>query len=279
MTEYSSVKRAKNIYISGHSNFEKYQVAEYNNISVNIPDRDARRLERFIIQEGVYFNSIINSISPTIRTGKNLFSEIKNKYFDLYKKIAETGIKISPYVYSKSTLPKEFKKFEKIIYGDSNGNNKLTIRMALLLDSVAAPATLLSGVRINIAVEILNHTLEQIKKLDTVQDDSNSEIVYKKAAEMLEQVDPSYRNTIQLTKKCFNMKYDSENNCTLIYTQYTHDPIIVPKINLIKNSDWTLLIIKFNYTKDNKVEWFVSTRKIKADYMVKVSTYTRKKLR
>lgn len=278
--EIINIKKDKNVYVCGFSNFEKYQVAEYNNIHINIPGRDTRRLENFIIQEGTYYNSILEVISPIIRTSKDDFKIVMEKYYDLLKTVSIHGFKIVPCMYNQIELPDYMKKFESLLYGkDDNGDRIFPKRLAFLIDSAAGPGNIISGVRVNIITEIFKHTLEQIKKLENVVDDGKDEIVYKKAAEMLEPIDVYYRNSIQLTKDCMKIEYDFENECTKIYTQYTYDPIIIPKINLVKNSHWNLLLIKFNYDKNNKREWSVSTRKIGADYMVKASTYSRKKMR
>ena len=278
--EFIQVKRDKNVYVCGYSNFEKYKVAEYNSVHIDVPLRDQKRLERFIVQEGVYYNSIVNVISPMIRTSKEDFKTIMEKYYDLFKTVAEHGYKIVPCMYKNIDLPPYMKKFNDVLYKtDLNGNRTFPKNIAFLIDSVAAPATLMAGVRINIATEIFNHTIEQIEKLNNIVDDGKDEIVYKKAAEMLEPVDVFHKNSLQLTKNCMRLEYDFENECTLVHTQYTYEPLRIPKINLIKNSDWNILIVKFNYAKDNNIEWTITTRKIKANYMVKTSTFTRKKLR
>ena len=277
--EYSEFTQNKKVYVCGYSNFEKYTVSEYNSIPVDVSIKDSHVLRKYIIEEGMYYNSIVKTISPMIRTSKEDFSIIMSKYKNLLLKVAETGFKLTPCMYKKIDLPDYMKVYEDIIYGkNKDGSRIFPIRLAFLIDSVSAPAKILSGTRINIANEIFRYTIEQIEKMNIVSDDSD-EIVYKRAAEMLEIIEPIYKNSLQFTKNSISMSYDFENECTKIYIGYISDPIIVKNINLIKNSNWNILILKFNYDKNNNLNWYISTKKLKSDYMVKTSTYTRKKLR
>ncbi|AXH72750.1 MAG: hypothetical protein [Caudoviricetes sp.] len=263
----------KNVYIDHSSNFEKYKIDEFYNIECIINPSDIVRTEYYIKQEGAYYNSLVVGFSPFIRTSDKLLRQIKDNYLQLYLDLASTGFKISPCMYKQIELPEKIKKYNNIIYGTDNKKREITPQLAYILDIVAAPANIISYMRENIAKEILFNIIDQLNKISinysTVDD---GEIVYQKPLEILEPVDPYYRNTLQLTRSCLTISYNEKYNCSVIKSQYFINPVIVENINLVENKNWNILLIKYNYVDKNKI-WSITTKKTKnTDYILRVST-------
>lgn len=273
-TKSKKSQKFKNIYIDYSSNFEKYKVDEFHNIECIIDPMDKSRSEYYIKQEGAYYNSIVSGLSPFIRNSPDKLKIIKEKYIDLYSAIASTGFKLSQCMYKKIDLPNNLLQYEDIIYGTENKKRQITPDIAFIMDVAASPSNIISYVRENISKEILIHIVSQIEKISISSMGEDGEIVYQKPMEILEPVDPYYRNTLQLTKNCMRISYNNLYNCSVIRSQYFVKPLIVENINLVENKNWNILTLKYNYCNNNKL-WSITTKKTNGDYILRTSTIKR----
>lgn len=272
MRKNQKPQKFKNVYIDYASNFEKYKIDEFHGLETFIYPIDKNRIEYYIKQEGSYYNSLVTGIAPFIRNAPNTLKLIKEKYFELYCTLSEIGFKLSPCMYKKIKLPNELTIYEELIYGTEFKKRQITPEIAYIMDIVSSSANIISYMRKNIAKEILFNTVDQIEKLNVKSMDEDGEIVYQKPMEILEPIDPHYRNTLQITKDNLKITYDKKNNCSIIRSAYFTKPVVVINTDLVECKNWNILVIKFTYGQGNNKIWTISTKKVSSDYLIRVSS-------
>ena len=235
-------------YASKYGNDEKYKVDEFKDVTIDLLYQDQLTMKKFIKQEGLFYNNVINTLSPYIRTTRNDVFETLRHYKDLILKIAE------------------------------NRNNMKVIKLAdfterqlRIIGISIAEGSVIPEMKKRMLNEIIDYTISVIGQLDKTAIDD--EIVYSKPIQMLHVVDLSTKNSIQIDKKLLKLYY--KNNQTEIKIPYITNPIYVP-INLLKNKFWNTLVVKYNINKDGEY-WTISTFKIKNQFILNQSSLTKRR--
>lgn len=235
-------------YASKYGNDEKYKVDEFKDVTIDLSYQDQLTMKKFIKQEGLFYNNVINTLSPYIRTTRNDVFETLRHYKDLILKIAE------------------------------NRNNMKVIKLAdfterqlRIIGISIAEGSVIPEMKKRMLNEIIDYTISVIGQLDKTAIDD--EIVYSKPIQMLHVVDLSTKNSIQIDKKLLKLYY--KNNQTEIKIPYITNPIYVP-INLLKNKFWNTLVVKYNINKDGEY-WTISTFKIKNQFILNQSSLTKRR--
>jgi hypothetical protein len=156
---------------------------------------------------------------------------------------------------------------------DNNGNRLLTEQKAAILDIAASKSNILPQTRQNIAQAIIEHYQEQASRLQTTGNrDEDGNYGYRVAPEMLEVVSHKNKRHLQIPKSVLQIKWDEENNQTLIAMPYAANPIKIPNINLIEKSDWNMLILHQESVEsvNPMTPWVVDVKKTTQPYLLKL---------
>ena len=238
----------KKFYASNFGNDEKYRVDEFKDIRVNISYNDQLTIKKFIKQEGLFYNNVINTLSPYIRTTRNDVLDTLSKHKDLILRIAK----------NKNNM-KEIKLDE------------YTERQLRIIGISLSEGNIIPEMKKRILNEIIDYTISIISQIDKTS--VNDEIHYSKPIQMLHPVDLSIKNSLQINKNSLELYYN--NNNTEVTIPYIKTPIIVPE-NLVKNKFWNDFLIKYNIDKNGEY-WSISTFKIKEQFILNQSAITKRR--
>lgn len=236
-------------YSTYYGNDEKYRVNEFKDISIEISPLDKMRFKQFIKEEGKYYNSIIDVVAPYMRTSKEWLLSILEGRRDVFEKISDGSL-----------------SFDSV---------KMSERESFVFRSAKSSANIIPAMKRNIISEMISHYIRIINDM-TTNTGTSGDIVYSKPIELLHHIDLNNKNSIQIQKNLLKMENDGNGN-TKIWLPYSSSFITVPNTDLIKNKNWNILFIKFNYDRKNNERWYISTRKTNSKYILKQSTVTSKK--
>lgn len=238
----------KNFYASQYGNDEKYRVDEFKDVRINLSYNDQLTMKKFIKQEGLFYNNVINTLSPYIRTTRNDVYDTLSEYKDLILKIA---------------LDKRNMKEIRL--------NEYTERQLRIIGISLSEGNIIPEMKKRMLNEIIDYTLSVIKQMDKTS--VKDEIYYSKPIHLLHPVDLSTKNSIQINKNSLNFYY--YNTQTKVMIPYIENEICIPE-NLVKNKFWNNFMVKFNKDRNGEF-WSISTFKIKEQFILKQSAITKRR--
>lgn len=242
---------SNNFYTTKYGNEEKYKVSEFKDIPITLTSRDSSILKKTIKEEGLFFNNVLNVLAPYMKTSRNDVRDTFLSNRDLILDIAK----------DKNNM----KRIKLSDYTD--------IQLRIIGISICIGGILPTMKRAMLS-EIINYNLDIIEQMDKTN--TEDEIYYAKPIQLLHPVNLSYKNSLQISKNLLKLTYNKDINQTEVFIPYTKTSICVSG-NLVKNKFWNMFLIKFNYNKENKEYWTISTFKIKEEFILKQSSITKKR--
>lgn len=239
---------------------------------VVVDPSDKLRLEFFIGQERAYYNALVEVFSPRARAFPESLLGLTDQEKKLFGIAAMTNTPVTPILRSGSreNLPKQFEKFEDLLFGKITNPSKMSYEKASVIDMGVFAATLIPEVRKNMAMTFLEHYTEQARKISTPAA-STSDSIYKSPPEFLVEATSQQKRHLQIPRKALKLSWDETTRQTRILCQYLVNPIVVNDVNLCAMPAWNYLILRQDNVKkvNPTTPWIIDLRKTSSDYLLK----------
>jgi len=218
---------------------------------VQVTPQQSNVLNRYIISENRYFNNLIELLQPRLKSTPQFFAELSEKQIELFARLAFYSFDVRSLDGKKSEdteLPDRLEPYRDILFG-IHGDKELGIsdRLSVFYDLLGMKVDLWPWTREYMAYELLDFCITQSKSMKTARstfhDDGDIDY-YAVSPEVLQGADLMQKRHLQLLKKDVEVKWDEENDRTLIKIPYLQNPIKLEALDLENHyKHWNFLII------------------------------------
>jgi hypothetical protein len=237
---------------------------------IDVQPTDKLRMERFFREETNYYNRLVEGFSSIVRTFPDLLAGLSNHWLKVFAFVAETQTSLRPYL--RVDLTKE-KRLPRLLESYAPYLGEITERHVILSELATGSAVLLPIVRRHMATAIFEYYQEQARRILTpaANSDSKDGDAYKIPPEMLEQVDYDHKRHLQIPKGGLQVSWNALTESSELSCGYVGRPIVLPKINLLLQSNWNYAVIRQAYHQSTYpwTPWVIDIRKISTPYLLK----------
>lgn len=210
------------------------------------------------MQERGYYNHIVESLIPRLRTFPQDLISMKKREMQLVESCAEKIISLESLVKKPKDQWPESANLLKTMLLDENDSIKIKPSHLNMIDNVSAPGRLIPEVRRKMAAEIFKHMASQAESL--------SGDVLRAPVQMLISHTADSKRHLQIPSNHVKMVYESDTQTTMMRIPYCTDPIKIPRYDLTDIKFGTM-IIRSPHHYDVEGRWFIDIKDTR-DYMV-----------
>jgi hypothetical protein len=250
-----------------------------NSHYASVTVEDQKRLEIFFRNELNLYNKIIATFEARTRGMSGFIASLTEQQIELFSQAVAHNVGLEG-IKTAQDCPECFSKLHDTIW-DATGKNRLHPQLLLMIKEVVPNAfVLVPETKYQMARGIAEFFRDQAEILQAPQHSDIVEISYKTSPTNISQLDSSIKRHVQLPRRCVNLNYNSEQDCTEIFTPLNASAITVPGVNLKRFHHWTNMIIRRDRnenTIDFNAPWVVELRNTKDRYLIKLKDSVRKK--
>ena len=243
--------------------YNNHQTNWQYNIIVN--DSDKRNLLSFFANEYTLFTSLNNSMMAKLKRDPAMLTIFENKQrLDLFATLVQNKIG------NINKIPEPIIRFKDLLEEKTiTGKSVIDENIKIFFESAASKGDIHPLVRYNMAHSLLQFYCDQAL-VATQPVPTGSIDTHKISYQFIEVPDDNQKRHIQVPRKLIVTEWDEENKQTLIKSPYTRNPILLPKINLLKNKIWNYMIIHQRPGKypSASTPWQIDVRKITEKYLI-----------
>lgn len=243
------------------------KVTSKRTFEITLSKNQEKNLHYFIIQEREYYNRLVESLVPRLRTFPLDMISMKKREMQVAEYCAEKSISIGTLLKTpKNNWPESANLLKNIVFDESDAL-RLKPAHVNMIENVSAPGRLIPDVRKKMVSEIFKHMAMQAENL------SGDNL--KSPVQMLISHSADSKRHLQIPVSHVKMSYDEEIQTTLIKIPYCNDPIKIPRYDLTDLKFGTM-IIRSPHHYDIEGKWFVDIKDTK-DYIVTLTDHTERR--
>jgi hypothetical protein len=256
------------------NNAPRHRVVHQKNFEIDLDPNLASDLGFFIQQELLYYNSLVENLTPRLRAYPKDLMSIKDREKSLWDACAEHAINPQKLIDNPlETWPKHLVYMHKILYDTAN-QIKVTPSLINICAVAAAPARLHANVRKAMASEVLKYMIGQsdillaAMKTDTM----------RAPMQMLQTHNIDSKRHLQIPKSLVKISYDPETNASSISNPYCRKPFVIPGLDL-REIVYRMLIIRAPHPSANTQRWQVDFKEAQTGYLLNLTDHVERKRR
>lgn len=239
---------------------------------VEVNKETDQSLNYFIRQELAYYNSIIELLTPRLRTFPGDLLSMKDKELKLWEVCSEFAIDPNILLKYPDAIdwPSHLQPYFGLLY-DIKGV-RISKTHLNIIQIASSSARILPVVRKNIAIELLQH---MIKQADIIHSTQKTDTM-KTPLQLLNIHTIDTKRHVQIPSNLVKIKYSEDIDSSDIEIPYSKIPIVIPGADLT-DSKFSLLILRSSHTIPNV--WNVEIKDNEHKYLIGLSDYNDKKKR
>lgn len=217
-------------------------------ITVFVNEGDQKRLKTFAQHELAFFNTIIEALESRTRAFPKQVAELTDSQIE---QLCET-----------------FRTNQMPVKG----------QMPDWLEFVTSQIHKPKLVVIPECKQLMARTLfqffrEQAEILREPVNNDKLEIAYRVSPQNISKQDSQSKRHVQIPRACVKIKWDSEQDASLIYTPLTVHPLQIPGINLNEREGWQMLIIRQEPGRHiaHDTPWLAEFKYTNNQYLIKLT--------
>ena len=218
---------------------------------------DAARARRFIAEEIIYYNALVDGLSGPLRTMSATIQAMTGRLETLFGEVAATGVDVR--TLKEDDLPSGLASLRDVIFRD--GKLNIDIRTLLILDVARQPSAISGHVRRGMAIEMLRAARDQAAVLSNTL--NRDDQVYKFAVEALSPIDPRSKRHLQLPRAA--LKTVDHGGKTAIAVPYLATPLHIPTPPI----QWNYLVLRDDEATGRTGQWTMELSKETGHYGLK----------
>lgn len=257
-----------------NQNFTDRKKKNYQrNFEVELPKEIDSSLSYFVNQELAYFNSIIELLTPRLRTFPTELLSMKDKELKLWDICSEFAVDPNTLLQYKNVVdwPEHLKPYFGLLY--SPEGVRISTPHLNIIQIASSKARIHPTVRKNIASEALRHMIKQADAFLSAQKTDS----FKAPLQLLTTHTLDTKRHLQIPGNLTSVGYNEEDDTSNITIPYSKHPIAIQGVDISENK-FTLLILRHLTNKDKT--WNVELKDIESKYLLGLTDYSeRRRLR
>ena len=207
---------------------------------IELPASTKNRLKSIMQNDLLYYNHIIDNLTPIMRREPEFLLQINENLEKLWGEIAFTGIVLkNVHTLTETQLPKSLIPFSKTLFGvDKNNNRTFTEKLEIFCSIPALPIQVSNVTKRGMALEILKYFKEQAKLVSK----GNKDQEFKTSFSLLEKQDILRKRHIQLLKSEIKGEWDEEKGESTLILPYI-GTLKIPNWNITEFKNWDIAVI------------------------------------
>lgn len=209
----------------------------------------------FVKQELGFFNSLVEQLTPRLRSFPQDYIDFKDKEKRLWEACAEHAADIDKMVsHSVEQWPEKLRHLNSYLR-DQEGNLRISPGHLQMIRTACTPARLHPMVRRQMAVDIMKYMGDQA---ETIKLGAKSE-GFRSPLQMLNVQTIDTKRHLQIPSVLVSYKYDEEGHVTRMTVPYSKNQIEVPGYD-ISEIPHKMLVIRAPHPTDNRGSWRIDLR-------------------
>ena len=202
---------------------------------------DENRLKVFQINELKYYNTLVALLQNKARVYPSSLTSLTQDQIKFFAALAFSGDSLL--ALKKGAKPHPRVAPFKDLWTVDVSKSYIKSDMEMLFDAAGTKIALDPNAKEAMALELLEFFIEQAHAFSSAVYSDRIDMAFKIAPQMLNTVDLNQKRHNQLPKKSLSWVWDSKNECSLVKTPYTVEPLKIQGINLNEELEWDLLLI------------------------------------
>ncbi len=230
-------KSMKNVSL--HEN-KKFKRQKYS-CEIEISKVDENRLKIFQFNELQYYNNLINILQNRARIYSNSLTSLTQEQIKLFAALAFSGESLIELKKGKEPSPRtaQFKELWTV----PNSKSYIKSDLEMVFEAAGKNIVLDPNAKEAMASELLQFFIDQAHAFASAISSEKFNMAFKFAPQTLNPMELTQKRHNQLPKKSLSWIWDSQNECTVVKTPYTIDPLKIYGVNLNEDVEWDLLLI------------------------------------
>ena len=237
MAQSNWQKSMRNVSLSENKKFKRQRYS----CELEISKIDQNRLKIFQSNELKYYNNLVDLLQNKARVYPNSLTTLTQDQIKLFAALAFSGDSLIEL--KKGKEPSDRVAPFKSLWTDPQNKAYIKSDMELLFDAAGKKIILDPNTKEAMASELLVFFIDQAHAFSSAISSEKIELAFKISPQTLNTVELIQKRHNQLPKKSLNWIWDSKNECSLVKTPYTVDPLKIQGINLNEDVDWDILLI------------------------------------
>ncbi len=257
---------------------------------VEVDGHQAKMINRFIKNETMLFNHMVEHLNSRLRGTPEFFLELTDRNTELFTKLAFCNFDVKTIEDKKradTLLPKILHPYADILFG-IHGKKEvgLSDKLAVFYSILAKPIPLMPTVRERMASELIHFCINQagVSSMATYGDDydagndkaynaaNDKPSAYSFKIENLEQASLLQKRHVQLHKDDIKVLWNAPLEQTEITIPYCKKPLILENLDLMEfYPDWDIMIVHQDPqdVMTTHSHWEIELRTTKQQYLYK----------
>jgi hypothetical protein len=237
-----------------------------------VTPNDQKRLNALFSHERALYNGLIDIFESRTRVFPQMIFDISATERKLFAEVAARGIKWKDVDPNPLSWPTSLHKVRQELTESKKGL-KINGQMDLMLQELGKlnysvlPNT--KRMMVNTVMEFYQH------QADIIKDPQHSELIevaYRVPPANLTRMDEKLKRHCQVVRTDVQVKYDNQEDKTLITCPLTINPIVVPGINLNERGNWNVMVVRQESGRyvDYNTPWLVEFKQTNNQYLLKL---------
>lgn len=252
---------------------KKKRLPSRRTFEIEITKDTNQHLSYFVKQELGYYNSLIESLTPRLRTFPGDFISMKDKEKRLWEACAEHAVDPAKMLaHPLDKWPDHLRHLHSSMF-DQDGAQKISAAHIHILKMAAAPARVHGSVRKSMAVEILKYMIGQSEVL---QAGLKSESL-KAPLQLLVTHSLDTKRHLQIPASLVKIYYDETENLSRISIPYSKDAVVVRDYDLTE-IPFKSLVVRAPHPSTSDSAWTVDFKEV-SPYLISMVDHNERRRR
>ena len=239
---------------------------------------DQRRLKLFFLHELALYNTLIESFESRTRAFPTQISNLTDKDIELFCLLAENNLQLED-LNKEEGLPPRLMEFRV-----SGADKKIQINGSkdwhFLISNVLRQKLAILPVTKRMMIDSMcRFYRDQADILKDPQTSTITDVSYRATANNLAKLDATSKRHAQISRKDVIVRFDNEQDSSLVTIPLCRKPVVVPGVNLNERQGWNLMILRQEpgHTVNNDTPWIAEFKDSKNQYLLKLTDRGNKK--
>lgn len=258
-------------------NWKDRSFRDQSHVVIVDPD-DQRRLRLFFLHELALYNTLIESFESRTRAFPAQVSNITDKDIELFCLLAENNLQLED-LNKEEGLPPRLMEFRGVAQDKKVQISGSRDWHFLISNVLRQKLAILPTTKRMMIDSMCRFYRDQADILKDPQTSTITDISYRATANNLSKMDAATKRHAQISRKDVKVRFDNEQDSSLVSIPLCRQPVVVPGVNLNERQGWNLMILRQEpgHTVNNDTPWIAEFKDSKNHYLLKLTDRGNKK--
>ena len=252
-------------------NWKDRSFRDQSHIVVVDPD-DQRRLRLFFLHELSLYNTLIESFESRTRAFPAQISSITDKDIELFCLLAENNLQLDD-LKNEQGLPQRLMEMRGSVVDRKIQTTASRDWQFLISNVLRQKLAVLPTTKRMMIESMCRFYRDQADILKDPQTSTITDISYRATANNLAKMDASSKRHAQISRKEVRVRFDNEQDSSLVSIPLCRQPVVVPGVNLNERQGWNLMILRQEpgQSVNDDTPWIAEFKDTRNQYLLKLT--------